>query len=99
MFKKLDNLYETIKNETDPGRKKLLEEYNDELIAFGEFIVLTGGVATELPKNKYLKKVQLASKELANNYNATGIQEFKSKIDEVYDQWIKKLRMLKSRII
>ncbi len=68
MFFKKQSIYKVLEKETDPNKKKLLEDYNKKLIFFGEFLIISGFVPTELENNEYYKRMKSSTEEFIKDY-------------------------------
>jgi hypothetical protein len=86
LFFKKKSIYDALKSETDPVRKKLLEEYNNKLIFLGEFMVITGMVPEMKEKNEYLNRIKLLSSDF-HNINKNNPEEFIKNINIIYKDW------------
>ncbi|MBA7486552.1 hypothetical protein ES707_22112 [subsurface metagenome] len=87
MFFKKQSIYKVLEKETDPNKKKLLEDYNKKLIFFGEFLIISGFVPTELENNEYYKRMKSSTEEFFKKYNVNNIEKYTNNINNIYDDW------------
>jgi len=85
MFFKKQSIYKVLEKETDPNKKKLLEDYNKKLIFFGEFLIISGFVPTELENNEYYKRMKSSTEEFFKKYNVNNIEKYTNNINNIYD--------------
>ena len=92
-------IYEALEKEENPNKKKLLEDYKNKLVLFGEFIIYTGLVPTDKKSfDVYKSFLWSIIREYKNSVNNNLSGEYINKVINMYSDWQLKISKIETPI-